>query len=348
MYQYKGISYYGKKGFDYVERLLPLLSVPKLTHLVEAAMGSGVLSANLSFAGIKQSAYELDKGVFILNRQIQSHPYELLDLLREMPYNKDFFDESLEILKQYNATGVSNLSELEIAQREYAILTMSFNSMRTSYRRLDGYTKYSDGNRQRKSKMELERLRNNIYRDISEVVIGCNQAWRNLNIVCDDFINHPEVFIEGKETLVMVDPPYMLSKRGIEGRKSSTGYMADWDEHQHFRFLNFAKQMNEKTNHSRMMICSNFRLNPNGEIDLKEIQDDLYARCLLKIGFRMVVVQKKFSSEIKRWQSDTSHKQAKVEVVYINYTDILGSWYDFEHYDYKDVYGDKCGQELVV
>lgn len=344
---YKGLKYWGSKGGKYIESIFPLLP-GGVNHMVEACMGSGVISANLAFSGLRQqTAFELDKGLYTLHKMIQNHPYELLDLISKIPYCRSFYNSSMEKLKSYNAAEVSNYSDLEIAQAEFSVLMMSFNAMRTAFRRLDGYTKYTDESMRRKSKDALERMKDNLYRDASEIVLGCNNAWRGLKILNEDFMDHPEVFVEGRDTLCFVDTPYMLSKRGIEGRKSNTGYMIDWDDAEQRRYLNFIEEVQKQTNPSKIIICSNFQINEQGEIDIKELRDDLYNQYLLPLGFRLVVVQRKSSSEIKNWQS-TSPKKTKAEVVYINYTDILGNWHDCKYYDYEDVYGEKCGQELAV
>ena len=333
---YRGINYWGVKKGAYVGNILPLLP-GGIAHMVEACMGSGTLSANLKFAGMKQTAFELDKGMYTLNRCIQKRPYELIDLLKKTPYSRDVFESSKELLENY-IKGISDYDELDVARAEYMALVLSYNSMRISYRSLDGYKKYDDKDMQRKCRMELERLRKNIYRDMPAIIIGNSYAWENLNILCDDFMNHIEVFTEGKDTLVLIDPPYLLSKRGMgNGKRNSSGYMIDWNEQEQRRFINFIKKIEKEPSHSRIMICNSFSINPQGEIDMEEMKNDPYNKEFLKAGFRLVEVQRKASSEIKNWKSD-SPKKIKTEVVYVNYEDIIGEWSRYRYYDYDDIF----------
>ena len=68
---------------------------------------------------------------------------------------------------------------------------------------------------------------------------------------------------------------------------------------------------------------------------------------LLENGFRMVAVKKKYSTAAARdirnkdGKKIKTHKKPKVEVVYINYTDIVGSWANFKYWDHKNIYSKK-------
>ena len=86
------------------------------------------------------------------------------------------------------------------------------------------------------------------------------------------------------------------------------------------------------------MICSNFEIDVEG--NPIGIADDPYTR-LLQHGFRMVVVKKCYSTAIiteKNIKSPVKQKKKpKVEVVYINYRNIVGSWGYYKYFDWKDI-----------
>jgi len=87
-----------------------------------------------------------------------------------------------------------------------------------------------------------------------------------------------------------------------------------------------------------LMICTNYEIDDmTGNIIVEP--DDLYIN-LLKQDFRMVVTERKESSEIIRKNSSQDKKKRKIkaEVVYINYKNIRGSWDNFEYYDYSDIF----------
>ena len=88
------------------------------------------------------------------------------------------------------------------------------------------------------------------------------------------------------------------------------------------------------------MVCSNFEIDEQG--NLIGVADDPYTR-LMQNGFRMVIVQKKYSTvathEIHSIGGGKvrQKKKPKVEVVYINYHNIIGNWGLYKYIDYADV-----------
>ncbi len=338
MRMFNNYAYWGNKGGAYLEELFQLLPKSKMQHIVETCMGSGTFSSNISgeYGDIKATAIEKDRGVYLLNKCIKERPIELFEKLKEIQYTKEFYDDShKKIIDCLN--GSEKYEELEIAQAEYAILMMSFNAMRNSYRSLESYMKISDSKEQERRRKVLERMKNNCFRNMGEIIMGNNFAWKNLDIIHGDFMEYSEFWTEGKETLVFADVPYELSKRNATKKKKGTGYMVDWNENDQNKFLEFVEQMQVNDNTSRIIICANFEVDENGE--LKGLKEDTYNKKLLALGFRLVVVLEKFTSEIKHKNSKLKEKKKKVEVVYMNYTDIIGEWNKLKYYDYNDVYG---------
>lgn len=336
MILYKNLPYWGSKNGKYIEALFSILPEQKLSHIVEPCMGSGAFSSNLSagFDNVKCTAIEIDKSLCCLHGYIQNQPYQLLKELQKIEYSKEYYDSATLKVIEFNKGNV-NYTTLDIAVAEYTILVMSINSMRTAYRNLESYKKYTDTEKRRKSKYTLQHLEHSIYRDMGKIVIGNHYAWKNLNIINGDFFSYPQFWQEGKDTLIICDPPYDLSKRGAQKKKRNTGYMYDWNDDMQTKFLDFVEDMQLKDSHSRIIICSNFELDKDGS--LRGLQDDRYNQRLLSIGFRLVVLQKKTSSEIRHNKASNTPKKIKAEVVYINYKDILGRWEDVQFYDYENI-----------
>lgn len=342
---YKGITYWGKKGGEYLKALFQILPAGKLRRIVEVCMGSGTFSANVSggYGEVEKTAIEIDKGVYALAKCIQQRPFELLERIKNTEYSEEVCLKSIQLLQEVKRGKV--VDELDLAQAEYAALCMSRNSQRMVARKQDSYKKHTDVKQAKRSKRDLERQHHNFYRDAPRVVWECNKAWQELQIIDGDFMDYPEYWFEGENTLIFADVPYQYSDRGISGRKSSsTGYIYDWKDEKHYEFLKFVTQkVPEDGKRSRIIICANFERDTDGKLFKRgekderiEMKDDLYNQILLAAGFRMVAIQNKFSSEAEK---KSQKKKNKVEVVYINYNDILGDWSRLEYYDYADVFG---------
>lgn len=125
-----------------MEALFSMLPEQKLGHIVESCMGSGAFSSNVSagFDNVKCAAIEIDKALCCLHGYIQNQPYQLLRELQNIEYSRQYFDNAMSKVIEYNK-GNANYTILDIAVAEYAILTMSINSMRTAYRDLESYKK---------------------------------------------------------------------------------------------------------------------------------------------------------------------------------------------------------------
>ena len=266
-----------------------------------------------------------------------------MESVQNTEYSEEVCRKSIQLLQEVKQGKA--VDELELAQAEYAALCMSRNSQRMVARKQDSYKKHKDEKKAKRSKRDLERQRHNFYRDAPKVIWECNKAWQDLRIINGDFMEYPEYWLEGESTLIFADVPYQYSDRGITGRKSSsTGYIYDWKDEKHYDFLKFVTQeIPEGKKHSNIIICASFERDEDGKLFKRgeknsriEMANDLYNQILLAAGFRMVVVQEKFSSEAEK---KSQKKKNKVEVVYINYKNILGDWSRLEYYDYADVFG---------
>lgn len=329
MQDIKGYTYYGKKSGRYLECLFQILPEEDLTHIVECCMGSGTFIANYGFEGAKRTAIELDKGVYQLNKCIRDEYSELLEYLEEMEYSEKEFDRALEIINDDKV----QYEDLVTARAVYTSLVMSYNSMRTSYRKLD--TLSDNAEKPRTSRQMIRRIQRNTINSI----ICLNKAWQGVEMINDSFFNHSNFWCEGKHTLCFADVPYQKCKRGMNDKTKNAGYRQDWNEDIQDEFLEFVIQMNEcKDKASNIIICANIEVDENG--NLVNLKNDKYNKVLLKKGFRLVVILTKASSEIRSSKTCTGRKKKrKAEVVYINYKNIIGNWNNYEYYDYEDIYG---------
>lgn len=322
MRRFKGFSYFGKKTPSYLGKLSQLLPMAVLKIIVETCMGSGTFSANCAYKDTERVAIEYDKGMYVLNKCIQENVYELIDRLLDKEYSEETFDNAIKVLDEFDKG--ADYDEIEVAVAAYISIIESFNSMRDCFRNFkdqEGYDKFVD------------RLRRNIITDL----IPLQSAWNDLEIINGSLFEHSVYWLKENSGLVFADPPYPQDGRGIDSEKEHAGYRHDWKMEQQLQFLNFVIDMNNKKEVSNIIICSIMNIDNNG--NLMNLEENMYCKMLLSHGFRMVVVEKKFTSEIKNENSKSRKKRMKAEVVFINYHNILGNWNDFEYYDYSDVYG---------
>ena len=143
----------------------------------------------------------------------------------------------------------------------------------------------------------------------------------------------------------------MLDKRGRDDEKKKSSkkkvkrerklmravYLEDWTTEMHLEFISKIIALKDSGKlKASLMICSNFEVDDEGY--LIGVADDPYTE-LMKIGFRMVVTERKYTSAISEDKEDgiVKAKKCKVEAVYTNYLDIVGNWDNFESFDYDDV-----------
>ena len=318
----KGLSYFGKKSNSYLERLVQLFPMVNINFIAEICMGSGTFSANCSYKDTERVAIEYDKGMCALNKCIQENVYELVDRLLEQEYSEKAFNDAIKILDEVDS-GAEH-KEIDVAVAAYISIVESFNSMRDTFRKIKNQESYDKF---------VDRLRRNIITDL----IPLHRAWDGLEIINGNLFDYPEFWLKGKNGLVFCDPPYPQEDRNIKFERKCAGYRQDWKMEMQVKFLNFVVDMNKNIKASHIIICSIADLDENGQ--LMNIQNKPYCKMLLSNGFRMVVVEKKHTSEIKNENSKSKKKRKKAEIVFLNYDVIRGNWRDFEYYDYEDIYG---------
>ena len=277
-------------------------------------MGSGNQTANSLYGSeVRRIAIEMDKSIYMLNRAIQTNPYKTIELLSEIIYSKDEYRKAF-----LNVKGVNNgmnIDIYELIKDAYGCLIMSYNSMRSGYREVD------------------DKRKKKIYSSISEIVLDLYRAWRGVQIINDDFMNYPQHWTGGRDTLVFADVPYEKKKRGADDKRKNAGYICDWGDEEQKRFIDFVIAAQNSGTPSNIIICANIPLDEKG--NLRDMESDYYNQRLLKAGFRLVVVEKRNASVANK----RGEKKPVAEVIYLNYKNILGKWSEHEYYDYEDIYG---------
>lgn len=307
-------TYYGKKNSRYYAKSLNLYPATMQRLLVECCMGSGNQTANSLYGeSVRRIAIEKDRSIYLLNKAIQENPYETIRALEDMVYSKDEYEKARQIADKVNAGTI--MADNEVIKAVYGTLVMSFNAMRSGYRDAD------DNKKKR------------ILDSVPDIVLKLNKAWKGVKIINGDFMDYPQYWTGGRDTFMFADVPYEKKKRGISETRKNAGYICDWSKDEQKKFMDFVIKAQKSGNPSNMMICANFSLDKDGKPE--NMQEDYYNDNLLKEGFRLVVVEKRTSSVSDK----NGKKKPKCEVVYINYTNILGNWSDYEYYDGKDVYG---------
>lgn len=311
---HKSYTYYGRKNCKYYGRSYKLYPAHMQRSLVECCMGSGNQTANSLYGeSVNRIAIEMDKSIYMLNKAIQCNPYKTVELLSEIIYSKEEYKKALLKVKGINEG--MYVEGYEIIKAAYACLIMSYNSMRSGYREVD------------------DKRKKKIFSSISEIVFGLNKAWRGVQIINDDFMKYPEYWTAGRDTFIFADVPYEKKKRAKDSNCKNAGYICDWNDEEQEKFINFVIEAQKSETPSNVMICSNIPLDEEG--NLRNMESDLYNSRLLKAGFKLVVVEKRFASVA----NNKGKKKPVAEVVYINYKDILGKWSEIEYYDYEDIYG---------
>ncbi len=146
-------------------------------------------------------------------------------------------------------------------------------------------------------------------------------------------MKYPQYWTGGRDTLVFADVPYEKKKRGTTDKRENAGYICDWTDKDQEKFIDFVIEAQRSETPSNIMICANIPLDEEG--NLRDMESDYYNSRLLKEGFRLVVVEKRYASVA----NNKDKKKPVAEVLYINYKDILGKWSEHEYYDYEDIYG---------
>ena len=337
------LPYFGgkeEKNLAYTALLCP---EEQIDTFVDCCFGSGNVTRTIpcEMLGVKKVGIELDRGMFALHSQIKEDVYALIEKIKPMNNSQDTYLSNKRKLEEY-VEGSEKYSRIEIAAAELFVLAFSYNSMRSRWRNADFYKKHTSDEERDKAKKTAEAFHNRFYEKIPITLLDLSLAWQELNLINGNFFDYTHYW-DQEGTLCYLDLPYELKKRGIfnQNTKKNAGYMKDLTQNDHEKFISeVCSRAAAGRLHGWLMICTNYEIDETGKLIIEA--DDLYTE-LLKYGFRMVVTEKKESSEIIRKNSrhDSKKRRKKAEVVFINYLNIRGSWDNYEWYDYRKLLGKK-------
>lgn len=352
------LKYFGKKNKQYLYTLKNILPLSHIDTIIDACMGSGAFSKRLAVpmtgTGLKVIAYELDRSMYDLHTMAVKYPEKLISAIQQKQYTQETFETSVKRCKDAINNKICNNTDeerLETATAAYCSIYLSFNSMRSSYRSLETYKNETDARNRKNKQRTQERIAVAFKKKIASTIWSEHASLKNVDIRNKSFLDSPDLFYD-PNNLIYMDVPYPLDQRDsseadedTDARKTKkkkrqdklaedgkAGYLKDWTNKDHDKFLNLIKKAVNAEQHAKMIICANFTVDENG--NLKNLAENTYNKCLLPLGFRLVVVTNTTASV----SSKNSAKVPKVEVVWINYQDIIGRWDNLTYFDYKDVY----------
>lgn len=341
-----GLKYYGRKE-SILNKLMMLLPEEQFTVYVEPFFGSGCMAQMVVGLDMVDEivGYELDRSLFTLHQIIKDEVLleELIERIPQVKNSRENFKLNIEKLKLYNAREI-DADTVDIALRELECLYFSRNSARNAWRNTLSYQKFESPLVRAKKRVEMEAIEHSFYM-LPVQLLNLHNKYKGLSIYNDDGIKNMEKYAT-EETFFFVDPPYLPEKRGLSERKSdrpkNAGYMEDLTRQEHSSLIEKILSVSKKG--AKVMVCSNFEIEPKTN-ELIGTEKDPYVRLMRDGGFRLVVVKKCYSTNPKhemKKDSDGKCKQKKTpkaEVVFINYTEIMGNWGYFKYYDYDDL---KC------
>lgn len=340
------IRYFGKKSMDNLESTSRLLPNGKINVYVDSCTGSGSVMVNLLSERLRARKVAIDKDPRIIAMHLGSkeYPGEVIDAVGKIQYSREGYAGCMECFERYAKGYKEKHGDMEkgmvvdAAAAEAAMLYMSRNGMAGIYQpfmkkeRMDRM-----GDAEKRFEVAKESVK--MHRKIARIVHNVHYRLRDVELFCGDFMDEAYIgYWEDGGTFSYLDVPYMYSKRNVRNKKKDTGYRCDWEDAEHERFLGTIEKMHgEGRLKGKLMICSNFELDGNGK--LKGLQDDVYNRRLLEMGFRLVVTEWTHSCETHVGKDGVREKTPKAEVVWINYKDIKGIWGEtIKYYDFQDIY----------
>ena len=339
--------YFGGKGEESMESMLPLFPEEHITRFVDCFFGMGNVSRIYACGMINTEivAYELERSLYTLHEVIRDDTLveELISKITKVKNTKENFDKSLEIVKAYNSH-VMEFEKVDVALAELISIRFSRDNARNFWRNPESYKgRNYDTWTMAKKRAELEAQVQKFYYQMPVEIMDMHYKWKKISLYNANCMEYMEQW-GSDENFLFVDPPYLPSKRGVkmkdDKRPVNRGYMEDMSVNEHEVLID--KIINVSKAGAKCMVCSNFEIDEQG--NLIGVADDPYTR-LMQNGFRMVIVQKKYSTvathEIHSIDGGKvrQKKKPKVEVVYINYQNIIGTWGLYKYMDYKDIVG---------
>lgn len=330
--------YFGGKNGEWQGRVALLLPEDdSKTTFIDCCFGMGNVGRGLAY-GMTQFTniigFEKEPALFQLHMVVKNRVNELIDRIPSVENTEKYFLHCQELVKEYNSNPSGNYDQVEIALAVLVTIRLSHNLTRSNYRGRF-YEKYPINTiKYSQKKREYNAIIAKFYIQQPVELMNMSRQLKNIELHNEDFVDKLEELATPK-SFIFIDPPYLPEKRGRSTKKPAdklvnAGYMCEMSRDDHMKII--SKLIELKDRGAYFMVCSNFEVGENGEII--GLAEDPYTR-LLRHGYKMVVVQKKYAVQ-ERPVSQT--KREKVEVVYINYTPRVSPMY-YEIYDYQDVMG---------
>lgn len=325
------IAFWGRKSKEYMQEILKLYPAGKLDTVVDACMGSGSFSRNIScqLDGVRRIAFDFDRSLVTMHQVIKNEPDALIQMMIDFRFTEEQYIYYRKITREYDC-GSDSYDSLQIAFAELVLLYFSHNSMRGNVpRRFDSYLKYEDKKKYAEAKSRLDRIKTRFALRAPSDIIDLNDKWQQLEIGYDNFMSRTDLWKDAG-TWIFIDPPYELYKRGIKEREGKCykhcGYDVDMTAQDHELFISqLAAMYEEGMLKAKMVICTNYEMDSDGEIIIPE--KDRYSK-LLDYGFTRVKIENKACSNSHMSTDEDSDvaknvRRRKMEVVYINYVPAL-------------------------
>jgi DNA adenine methylase len=339
--------YYGGMNEKRMKVILSLFPNEDINTFVDGFFGMGNVSrlGACGMAGTKVVAYELERGMYTLHEVIRDDAmvYKLIEKIKNVKNTRDYFEECHTIITSYNSHK-KEYDKVDVALAELACIRLSRNNARNSWRNIKSYEgRNYDHHTIAKKRTELDAIERKFYTQTPVELMEMYYQWQKIELFNENCMEYLENWVK-EGTLFYLDPPYLPEKRGIKCENNekpvNKGYMEDMSVDDHEALID--KIIKISNMGAKCMVCSSFELDEKGE--LIGVADDPYTR-LMQNGFRMVIVEKRYSTvdthEVHRIEAGKIKKvkkkrTPKAEVVYINYTNITGAWSFYKYMDYKN------------
>lgn len=316
-------KYYGNKGRFRAEirAVMPL----RFDSYLELCGGLASVARTIIPSGINRTVVEKDPGMVALLTVTRDKPEEFANAMSKIPYSR----ESFEIAEDIKNSGYVECSPIVAAVAKKILTEMSYNAACNSYRDIDKHEEDENERDRLHQYMKAKKYRERYYRQIVPDIFKMSAELQDIDIVHDDFMNYL-VKLDDEARFVLIDPPYRPAVR-----QAKHGYDVDMTDTDHIRFMQELLRIHSDGKlRAKVMIF--------GYVE-ENLTEDLYCRCLLPLGFRLIFLKDIYLPKIFRDGMGMGKKKTKkYECIFINYDDCVEQDYITEEdrvFTYDRVFG---------
>jgi site-specific DNA-adenine methylase len=302
-------------------RIIRAAAPSDYSNYLELCAGIATVARKIADNHVPRTVVEKDHGQAELLKQVKTEPYELAERLFKLGYSRDVFEYALE-MKTHKYYGCSSV---ETAMCRKILTDQSMNDNTINYRNID---KGADDDIS--LMIGAMKYRERYLRQIFPDCAAFSQEMQGITVIEGDMFDYLNRLCE-PELWCTVDPPYRPDVRNA-GMK---GYDEDWEESTHLKLMEelYNMYLNNKLK-AKVLICC--------YVDLDDMQGDVYCRYLMRMGFKLYLLQDVYRPTINSDQVKMKHKSRATECVFINYEPVAGDIVEPERmFTYEDVFGDK-------